>query len=150
MYHSSGVPEWAAHGLGAAGARVRDGYESLATQAKETTNALDPNDPTLPVRTCFTDVPEGTFNITVAIPENYNPTTTINYRLDVKPGDRAFVDFGAQSNTEQVPDVNQPQETSSNSPILGIVGALLLFGGLGVGWYALRMRTSSTKKFGGR
>ena len=115
------------------------------SQTKETTNALDPDDPTLPVRTCFTDVPEGTFNITVAIPENYNPTTAINYRLDVKPGDRAFVDFGAQSNVGQVPDAAAPQEESGNSPLLGIVGAALLLGGLGVGWYAMRTRTAPPK-----
>ena len=115
------------------------------SQAKETTDALDPNDATLPLRTCFTDVPEGTFNITVAIPENYNPTRAINYRLEVRPGDLAFVDFGAQSNAEQVPDVTQPDETNSNSPILGILGALLLLGGLGIGWYALRTRNAPPK-----
>lgn len=119
------------------------------SQAKETTDALDPDDPTIPLRTCFSDVPEGTFNITVAIPENYNPTTQINYRLDVKPGDSAFVDFGAQSNEEQVPNAAEPEETGGTSPLLGILGALLLFGGLGVGWFALRMRSSSPK-LGGR
>ena len=119
------------------------------SQAKETTDALDPDDTTIPLRTCFTDVPEGTFNITVAIPDNYNPTTTINYRLEVKPGDRAFVDFGAQSNAEQVPDVAQPEENGGNSPILGILGGLLFIGGIGIGWYALRMR-SAPPKLGGR
>ena len=112
------------------------------SQTKETTDAVDLDDPTLPVQTCFTDVPEGTFNITAAIPENYNPTTQITYRLEVRPGDAAFVAFGAQSNTEQVPDVNQPLENGGNSPVLGIAGALLLFGGLGMGWYALRTRNA--------
>lgn len=115
------------------------------SQAKETTNAVDLDDPTIPVQTCFIDVPEGTFNITVAIPENYNPTTQINTRIEVKSGDSAFVVFGAQSNAEQVPDVTQPDETSGNSPLLGIVGGLLLIGGLGIGWYALRTRSAPPK-----
>jgi hypothetical protein len=120
------------------------------TNTQATTNAADPNDATAPERTCFRDVPQGTYNITVAVPENYNPTTTINYRLDVSQGDLAFVDFGAQSNTEQVPDVNQQTDTGGgNSPMLGIVGGLLLLGGLGIGWYALRTRTAPPK-LGGR
>lgn len=115
------------------------------SQAKETTDAVDLDDPTIPAQTCFTDVPEGTFNITVAIPENYNPTTQINTRIEVKPGDSAFVVFGAQSNEEQVPDAAQPDETASNSPILGIIGGLLLIGGIGIGWYALRLRSAPPK-----
>ena len=119
------------------------------SQAKETTDALDLDDPTLPVQTCFTDVPEGTFNITVAIPENFNPTTQITSRIEVRPGDRAFVVFGAQSNAEQVPDAAEPEEDGGNSPVLGIVGGLLLIGGVGIGWYALRLRSAPTK-LGGR
>ena len=45
---------------------------------------------------CFSDVPEGQYNIGAAIPDNYNPTMTLTYTLDVNAGDRAFVDFGAQ------------------------------------------------------
>ncbi|MBV6396557.1 MAG: hypothetical protein HFACDABA_02155 [Anaerolineales bacterium] len=119
------------------------------SQAKPTTDALDLDDPTLPVQTCFTDVPQGTFNITVAIPENYNPTTQINARIEVRPGDRAFMVFGAQPNEEQVPELDQPDETGGNSPILGIAGALLFLGGVGMGWYALRSR-SAPPKLGGR
>ena len=115
------------------------------SQAKETTDALDPDDTTLPLQTCFTDVPEGTFNITVAIPDQYNPTTQISTRIEVRPGDSAFVVFGAQSNAEQVPDIATSDEDGGNSPLLGIVGAFLLFGGLGIGWYALRMRSAPPK-----
>jgi hypothetical protein len=118
----------------------------------ETTNALDP-DTAEPIRTCFSDVPEGTFNVSVAIPDNYNPTTGIAYRLDVKAGDRAFVDFGAQSNAAQVPNVNPNPNTNEGtqvtSPWMGIVGGLLLLGGLGMGWYAIRIR-KPTSKFGGK
>lgn len=43
---------------------------------------------------CFSDIPEGNYNITVGIPDNYNPTMELDYALDVNAGDRAFVDFG--------------------------------------------------------
>jgi hypothetical protein len=118
------------------------------SQAKETTNALDP-DTGDATRTCFADVPEGTFNVSVAVPDNYNSTTFITYRLDVKAGDRAFVDFGAQSNAAQIPGPTTAPEEGPNIPVMGIVGALLLLGGVGMGWYGLRMRKPSSK-FGGR
>ena len=126
---------------------VNGGY----SKAQETTNQPDPNDTTQPMRTCFLDVPEGTYNISVAVPENYNPTTEIAYRLDVKAGDRAFVDFGAQSNVEQVPQANPNSQDTGSSPNLwlGIIGGLLLLGGLGMGWYAIRSR-KPTSKFGGK
>ncbi|MEW5940897.1 MAG: LysM peptidoglycan-binding domain-containing protein [Chloroflexota bacterium] len=120
------------------------------SQAKETTDAVDPDDPTIPVRTCFTGVPGGTYTISVAIPDNYNPTTAIAYQLEVHAGDRAFVDFGAQSNTEQVPGPTTPTNDGGTSSWLGVLGAVLLLGGLGMGWYAIRMRRPPSKFGGGR
>lgn len=90
--------------------------------------------------TCFTDVPEGNYNVGAAIPDNYNPTTTLSYTVDVKAGDTAYVGFGAQPrDTGEAP---QPAAggPSGPSPILGFFGGLLLLGGIGLGWYALRMR----------
>ncbi len=117
------------------------------SKTEGTVSAIDP-DTEEPVRACFLDVPEGTFNISVAIPEGYNPTTAISYRLEVNAGDRAFVDFGAQSKTVQaIPQ--EPGETGNTIPWMGILGAILLLGGLGMGWYALRMRRPPAK-FGGK
>jgi hypothetical protein len=117
------------------------------SKTESTVNSIDP-DTLEPVRTCFTDVPAGTFNISMAAPEGYNTTTGISYRLEVKAGDRAFVDFGAQSKSVQAVAPEEPGQTS-NSPVMGIVGALFLLGGLGMGWYALRLRKPSGK-FGGK
>jgi hypothetical protein len=95
--------------------------------------------------TCFTDVPEGNYNIAAAIPDNYNPTMKLNYTLDVKAGDRAFVDFGAQSK-DVTPTQPKPNGGSNEtSPLLGFVGGLLLLGGIGLGWYALRLRNPRSK-----
>lgn len=93
---------------------------------------------------CFSDVPEGNYNVGAAIPDNYNPTMLLSYNLDVRAGDRAFVDFGAQSRDTTItnPDDNNGGGTS---PLLGIFGGILLLGGLGLGWYALQLRKPESK-----
>jgi hypothetical protein len=120
------------------------------SNTQSTVSEIDP-DTEEAVRTCFTDVPEGTFNISMAVPEGYNPTTDISYRLEVKAGDRAFLAFGAQSKTMQaLPEEPPPAEGGANIPWMGILGAVLLLGGLGMGWYALRLRKPSSKFGGGK
>lgn len=112
--------------------------ETRQTAAPDPTAAYD--------GTCFTDVPEGHYNVGVAIPDNYNPTTTLSRTLDVNAGDTAYVAFGAQPrDTGEAP---QPAAGASSgpSPILGFFGGLLLLGGLGLGWYALRMRGSQNRR----
>lgn len=118
--------------------------------SKTLQTAVNP-DPTAESRTCFSDVPEGKYNIGVAIPDNYNPTMSLTYTLDVKAGDRALIDFGAQSR-----DASSPQPGTGDtggggvSPLLGVLGGGLLLGGLGLGWYALRLRNPhSTLRHGG-
>ena len=91
---------------------------------------------------CFTDLPAGDYNISAAIPDNYNPTMALTYTLQVNAGDSAYVDFGAQSKDTTVA---QPENKPSTSPILGIFGGLLLLAGLVLGWYALRLRRPASK-----
>ena len=99
---------------------------------------------------CFTDVPEGHYNISVAIPENYNATMDLAYSMDVKAGDRAFVDFGAQSAAATIAE-DPAEETGGDSTlsVFGILGAVLLLGGAGLGWYAWRMGRPESKLSGG-
>src|SRR5512143_3299029 len=107
----------------------------------ETQETVANPDPTAYGGICFSDVPEGTYNLAAAIPDNYNPTMSLTYTLDVKAGDRAFVDFGAQSRDAAVsqPTTNQG-DGGGTSPLLGFFGGLLLLSGLGLGWYAWRLR----------
>jgi murein DD-endopeptidase MepM/ murein hydrolase activator NlpD len=99
---------------------------------------------------CFSDVPEGQYNIGAAIPDNYNPTMNLTYTLDLHAGDRAFVDFGAQSRDAAAAQSPNTNDGGGLSPVLGIVGGVLLLGGLGLGWFALRLRKSPGKlKSGG-
>ncbi len=113
------------------------------SQTQTTTSAIDP-DLLEPVRSCFTDVPAGRYNISMAVPDGYNPTMSLTYTLDVKAGDRASVDFGAQAKTLTLQDP-AVEESGGRSPLLGIFGLLLLLGGLGLGYFAYRANQPQSK-----
>ncbi|MBN8583289.1 MAG: LysM peptidoglycan-binding domain-containing protein, partial [Anaerolineae bacterium] len=86
-----------------------------------------PADTTVYPGVCFTNIPEGMYNITVAIPDNYNATTELSYTLEVNAGDRAFVPFGAQSQDVVAdPGTEDDGSAGGTSTVLGIFGALLL------------------------
>ncbi len=104
------------------------------SQAQNTTSAFDP-DTLEPNRTCFVDVPAGEYNISMAVPDQFNPTMVVSYNLTVRPGDQASVDFGAQSKTVTVNDPTEA-ENSGRSSVLGVFGILLLLAGAGLGYYA--------------
>lgn len=109
-----------------------------------------PSDPTVYQGICFSNIPEGTYNVTMAIPDAYNPTMSLSYSLKVNAGDRAFVDFGAQSKDVVVVD---PNEGASNgggtSTGLVVFGIVLLLGGAGLGYYAWRSNKPESKLSGG-
>ncbi|MCA2000990.1 MAG: LysM peptidoglycan-binding domain-containing protein [Chloroflexi bacterium] len=109
-----------------------------------------PADPAAYQGVCFSNVPEGSYNITVGVPDNYNPTMSLNYSLDVNAGDRAFVDFGVQSRDIVVdPEAAAENEPRNTSPLFGVIGALLLLGGAGLGYYAWRAGKPESKLSGG-
>jgi hypothetical protein len=88
-----------------------------------TTGGVDP--------LCFDDIPEGAYNVSVAPPTGYNPTTLMNYALELRPGDASTLDFGAQqSSAAPLAEVEEP-----TSPLMGILGAALVLGGIGLGVY---------------
>ena len=113
------------------------------SQTQNTTSAVDP-DTGEPVRACFVDVPAGEYNVSMAVPDDYNPTMLLSYTLTIKGGDRAFIDFGAQS---KAVTISQPAQAQSNgrSSLLGIFGFLLLIGGAGLGYYAYRSSQPKSK-----
>jgi murein DD-endopeptidase MepM/ murein hydrolase activator NlpD len=113
------------------------------SQTQNTTAAIDP-DTQEPVRACFVDVPSGEYNVSMAVPDSYNPTMLLSYTLTVKAGDRASIDFGAQSKTLTAAAPPAAQ-TSNRSSLLGIFGFLLLLGGAGLGYYAYRSGQPKSK-----
>lgn len=99
---------------------------------------------------CFTDVPEGEYNITVGIPDLYNPTVNLNNTLKVNAGDQARLSFGAQSKAIVAnPGATDGGDDNNSSPIFGILGVLLLLGGAGLGYYAWRSGRPENKLSGG-
>jgi murein DD-endopeptidase MepM/ murein hydrolase activator NlpD len=113
------------------------------SKTEPTSSATDP-DTGDPVHACFTDIPAGDYNITVAVPDQYNPTMALSYKLTVKAGDRASIDFGAQSKAVTVNETKNPQDAGRSSS-LGIFGLLLLLGGAGLGYYAYRSSQPKSK-----
>lgn len=99
---------------------------------------------------CFRDVPEGEYNITVGIPDTYNPTVNLNSSLKVNAGDQAQLSFGAQSQAIVAdPGTTSEGEEGGSSPIFGILGTLFLLGGAGLGYYAWRSGRPESKLSGG-
>jgi hypothetical protein len=86
---------------------------------------------------CFQEVPEGDYNISVAVPQGYNATTNTNYPLKVAAGDQIVLDFGAQMSAKAAPT---PVSEGGRSPLLAIVGGLLILGGIGLAVYLLTTR----------
>jgi murein DD-endopeptidase MepM/ murein hydrolase activator NlpD len=113
------------------------------SQQQNTSSVVDP-DTLEPVRACFVDVPSGEYNVSMAVPDTYNATMLLSYTLTVKAGDRASIDFGAQSKTLTA---SAPADTPTNnrSSLLGIFGFLLLLGGAGLGYYAYRSGQPKSK-----
>jgi murein DD-endopeptidase MepM/ murein hydrolase activator NlpD len=97
-----------------------------ASVTVNTTDELEPN--------CFEDLPVGNYNVTVAIPDAYNPTKSLSTSLELAAGQEVYLNFGAQINTQAVLD-SPPPEEGGRSPLLGVIGVGLLLAGVGLGVY---------------
>lgn len=82
---------------------------------------------------CFDNLEEGEYNISVAIPQGYNPTTLLNYALMVSAGDNSVLDFGAQLSSQVLPT---PVSEGGRSPLMAVMGGIILLAGLGLAIYA--------------
>ena len=114
------------------------------SETMTTVSEIDP-DTEEPRQVCFDNVPEGEYNVSVAVPDNYNPTMELSYSFSIKAGDRAFIDFGAQSQEETAIDSAPDNGGAGRTPIFGILGGLLLLGGFGLLWYAMQQRRPASK-----
>ncbi len=113
----------------------RDGSISIT----EETPAHDPDSDTLDYL-CQSGLMEGDYNVSVAIPEGYNPTTSLNAPITLVQGDITYLTFGAQAGSVVINATENLPETSGRTPLLGIMGALLLLGGIGLGVYSVWFR----------
>jgi hypothetical protein len=84
---------------------------------------------------CFENIPPGSYNLTMAIPEGYNRTTDLSATVELVPGDTAFLNFGMQPSSSLVEETGEQTERDSNM-LIGILGVTLLVLGAGAGIYA--------------
>jgi LysM repeat protein len=117
---------------------VPDGAVSLTDRLGKVALTQNTAAGTSPV--CFDTVPEGDYNISVAVPQKYNPTTSMNMALKVQAGDKTTLNFGAQLNSQAAP---VSTSEGGHSPILGLLGGALLLGGVVLGIYMWRSHTKS-------
>jgi hypothetical protein len=104
------------------------------TYSQTQTSVINPDATAYPGM-CFANVPPGKYSVSVAAPDGYNLTMNLTSAVDVNPGDSIYVNFGAQ------PKAIAAAVTGSKgpSPLLGVIGAALLLGGIGIGAYSWRM-----------
>jgi LysM repeat protein len=96
--------------------------------------------------TCFDQLPEGQYLISVAAPEGYNRTTELNRSLNLEAGQTTLLAFGAQANSETEAQTAIIPESPRKSPLMGIIGGALLLVGIGLGIYATLLRRSGGAK----
>jgi hypothetical protein len=104
------------------------------TSGKVSKTGMTTADDTNP--TCFDKIPEGDYNVSVAIPEGYNATTEMSSSIHLQAGDSSTFEFGVQLSAKAVPPT---VSEGGHSPILGILGGVVVLLGLGLGIYVLRM-----------
>jgi hypothetical protein len=102
--------------------------------SKTLTTVINP-DATAYQGTCFADVPMGQYNVSAAAPDGYNPTIDLTSKIVITAGDIAYIDYGAQLKT--VTDPGNPSD--KRSPLMGILGAVFLLAGIGMGVYVVSL-----------
>lgn len=92
---------------------------------------------------CFSDLENGDYNVSAAVPENYNPTTGMNLPVRLEPGDTKYVQFGAQPSGST--QGTGSSAASSRSTILGLLGVFLLLAAGFLGYVASRFGRGSPR-----
>jgi hypothetical protein len=90
--------------------------------------------------TCSEGLLEGDYNVSVAIPEGYNPTTALNSAVVLQAGDITYLTFGAQAGSVVIEEAQPDSGGSGGNALLGIIGLVLLLGGVGIGVYSVWFR----------
>lgn len=101
-----------------------------------TTNSTEPQ---------CTEVMEGNYSISMAIPTGYNPTVAMTSQILVGPGEQVILEYGAQVSTKapENPGGGQNEgDGGSNNLMLVLMGGLFVVLGIGLGSYILFSRRS--------
>jgi LysM repeat protein len=92
---------------------------------------------------CFAELGNGDYNVSAAVPPEYNPTTSMNLPVRLKAGDVQYVQFGAQASAALGGD--QDGGDGGRSSVLGLLGVLLLVGAGVLGFAASRAGRGRSK-----
>jgi LysM repeat protein len=109
----------------------------LASRQETTFSLIDVDG--LPVLNSFADLPAGEYTVSMAVPDGYNPTTILSKTVDLTAGGSVTLNFGAQLSSEARANQLSPEE-GGRSPLMGLLGFVLLVSGLGLGYYNLQGR----------
>jgi len=123
---------------------ISDRYGEISITAESPSGGISDNlfpEPEELGFSCFEELEKGEYNVTVAIPDGYNDTTSLSDVFELIAGDEVLLDFGAQPNTETLAMAPLP-EGEGKSPTLGIIGGLILLLGTGLGIYTLLQKQS--------
>ena len=90
-----------------------------------------------PVGHCFPEVMSGDYNVSAAVPPEYNPTTVLNVPVSLNPGDIKYLQFGAQPSSSIGGSLGT--DDGDRSTVLGLLGVLLLISAGALGYYASRI-----------
>jgi LysM repeat protein len=93
-----------------------------------------------PLPICLEALSEGSYSVSVAIPEGYNPTTQLTFDLPLMAGDESNIAFGAQQSSTAVEENPAEVQEGGTVPVFGIVGGILLVAGIGLALFAGRLR----------
>ena len=113
----------------------RDGSVSITEDTPVHSDTSPTND-----YTCTEGLLEGDYNVSVAIPEGYNPTTSLNVPILLLAGDITYLTFGAQAGSVVIDGSTPLPDSSGSTPLLGVIGIVLLLGGIGLGVYSIWFR----------
>ncbi len=91
---------------------------------------------------CFPDIQNGDYNVSAAVPPEFNPTTGLSAPVVVNPGDIKFLQFGAQASAASG---LTGERGDSRSTLLGVAGLVLLVSAGALGYYASRMGRRSPR-----
>jgi hypothetical protein len=92
---------------------------------------------------CFDGLEQGDYNVSAAVPEGFNPTTSMNAPVRLQPGETKYVEFGAQPSAA----LAGAAETGENgtSTLLGVVGVVFLLAAGALAYYAARWNRRSPR-----
>lgn len=112
---------------------------NISDRAGDFSTTVETERQTEPLPICLEELSEGSYSVSVAIPEGFNPTTQLTFDLPLMAGDESNIAFGAQMSSQALSETPAPEEGGS-IPLYGILGGILLVAGIGLAIFAGRLR----------